>query len=275
MTHPTLTLALAAALATGAAAQPVTLDIQPSQSSIDVEATLIAIIGDRTDTASTSVSGTIEIELDDYGTPPSISIQDFVIVLDNDITLNFSYGFLGSASATLSNAMAMYAAPGTPAGPVSVQADAFEFLAVPTVLAGSATADYSFLGVGSDSVVLNLEDQGVIDAPISGSVTSDGQFVTVSGAFAIDTTQVAVPDVADIRLVGTASFVAIGDAPQPGGCNPADLEPPFGVLDLMDIQTFVDAFVLGIPTADLVEPFGVYDLADLQAFINAFLAGCP
>jgi hypothetical protein len=267
--------ALLLAVSGTALAQPVVLEIQPAQSSIDVEATLISIVGDRTDTASTSVSGSIEIVLDDYGNPSQISIADFVIVLDNDVTLNFSYGFLGSASATISDAMAMYGTPGFPTGPAPVSFNAFDFAAVPTVLAGSATADYSLLGVGSDTVVIDLADQGLIDAPISGSVTTDENFVTLSGAFAIDTTQVAVDGIADIRLVGTATLVAIGDAPQPGGCNPADLEPPFGVLDLMDIQTFVDAFVLGLPAADLAPPTGVYDLADLQAFVTAFLAGCP
>jgi hypothetical protein len=265
-------LAVAAGLAT---ADTAVLTIDPARSTIDVEATLIAVIGDRTDTASTPISGTIEVGLDDYGNPGAISIADFVIVLDNNITLNFSYGFLGSANATLTNAMAMYATPGTPTGPGPVLADSFDFPAVPTVLAGTATADYSFFGIGSDTVVTNLADQGIIDAPISGTVTSDGQTVTLSGVFAIDTTQVAVEGVADIRLVGTATLVASGPAPQPAGCNPADIAEPFDVLDLGDISAFVNAFLGSEPAADLAPPSGVYDLSDLNAFITAFLSGCP
>lgn len=56
---------------------------------------------------------------------------------------------------------------------------------------------------------------------------------------------------------------------------PADLVPPFGVLDLADIQAFAAAFIAQQPIADFAPPFGVWDLADLQAFIAAFNAGCP
>jgi hypothetical protein len=61
------------------------------------------------------------------------------------------------------------------------------------------------------------------------------------------------------------------------GCtgNPADLAPPFGVLDLADIAAFIDGFVNGDPIADLAPPFGVFDLADVGAFVAAFVAGIP
>ncbi len=59
------------------------------------------------------------------------------------------------------------------------------------------------------------------------------------------------------------------------GCtaNPADLAPPFGVLDLADIQAFVNAFVAGDSLADIAPPFGVLDLNDVSLFVTAFLAG--
>jgi hypothetical protein len=59
----------------------------------------------------------------------------------------------------------------------------------------------------------------------------------------------------------------------PGGCNDADIAPPFGVLDLTDVNTFVASFLANDPAADLV-PDGVYDLADVIAFVDAFNAGC-
>ena len=59
------------------------------------------------------------------------------------------------------------------------------------------------------------------------------------------------------------------------GCNPADIAEPFGVLDLADIQAFVNAFIAHDPAADIAPPEGVFDLADLSAFIQAFTAGCP
>lgn len=58
------------------------------------------------------------------------------------------------------------------------------------------------------------------------------------------------------------------------GC-PADLAAPVGVLDLADVQTFIQAFVAADVAADLAVPFGVFDLADAQAFIGSFNAGCP
>ncbi len=68
-------------------------------------------------------------------------------------------------------------------------------------------------------------------------------------------------------------FMGNGGGDQP--CNPADLTSPFGVLDLEDLQLFVNFFIGGDPRADLAEPFGVLDLADLFAFVDSFLAGCP
>jgi len=58
------------------------------------------------------------------------------------------------------------------------------------------------------------------------------------------------------------------------GCNDADLAEPFGVLDLADVQTFIDAFTNQLPPADLAEPFGVWDTADITAFVAAFQTGC-
>ncbi|MEM1186140.1 MAG: LamG-like jellyroll fold domain-containing protein [Planctomycetota bacterium] len=63
------------------------------------------------------------------------------------------------------------------------------------------------------------------------------------------------------------------DAPPP--CSVADLAPPFGIVDLADIDAFIAAFLVQDPLADLVPPAGVIDLADIDAFIAAFLAGCP
>ena len=56
---------------------------------------------------------------------------------------------------------------------------------------------------------------------------------------------------------------------------PADLAPPFGVLDLADISVFVTGFQAQAAVADLAEPFGVFDLADIAAFVGSFTAGCP
>lgn len=59
------------------------------------------------------------------------------------------------------------------------------------------------------------------------------------------------------------------------GCNPADLAPPYGVLDLADINAFVAGFINQDPATDIAPPFGVWDLADINAFAEAFGLGCP
>lgn len=58
------------------------------------------------------------------------------------------------------------------------------------------------------------------------------------------------------------------------GCNAADLAAPYGLLDLVDVTTFVSGFVNQLPIADL-DGNGLYDLADAVAFVEAFLVGCP
>ncbi|MEM1185973.1 MAG: endonuclease/exonuclease/phosphatase family protein [Planctomycetota bacterium] len=57
-------------------------------------------------------------------------------------------------------------------------------------------------------------------------------------------------------------------------CSPADFAPPFGVLDLGDIDAFIAAFDASDLAADIAEPFGVLDLGDIDAFIASFLDGC-
>ncbi|USN97912.1 MAG: right-handed parallel beta-helix repeat-containing protein [Phycisphaeraceae bacterium] len=74
--------------------------------------------------------------------------------------------------------------------------------------------------------------------------------------------------------VGPAPIVDMGAyefAPAP--C-PADLAPPFGVLDLQDVIAFIGAFTTQDPLGDL-NGDGIYDLRDVLAFIAAFTGGCP
>ncbi|USO00003.1 MAG: hypothetical protein H6810_04905 [Phycisphaeraceae bacterium] len=270
-----ITAACLLAAAGLANAESVVLTIDNTQSNISVNATLDTPVGSDSDSAFSTVSGTIEVELDDYGAPAAITLHDFIIALDSNIALHFDYGFLGSADANLLNAMAMYANPGTPVGPVGLAGSAFSFADVPTVLGGTYSYSYSFFLVGSDNGSGNLADFGVLASPISGNITSDGTTVTLSGTLAIDGTQNVIPGIADLTLTGSATLVATGEAPQPQGCNAADIAEPFGVLDLADIGAFVTAFLAHDPAADIAPPAGVFDLADLQAFISAFTGGCP
>ena len=58
-------------------------------------------------------------------------------------------------------------------------------------------------------------------------------------------------------------------------CGEGDFAEPFFVLDLADIQRYVQLFAAGSQEADIRAPFLILDLADLQAFISGFVSGCP
>jgi hypothetical protein len=50
--------------------------------------------------------------------------------------------------------------------------------------------------------------------------------------------------------------------------------PPFGTLDLSDVNAFAQAFRDGEPPADLGGD-GLIDLTDINLFVAAFTDGCP
>jgi len=271
-----LAAASVVALATAfACAQSTTLTIDTAQSNINVVATAITPVGNETDTAMSGITGTIEVTLDDYGTPTQITLNDFDFALTSDPALSFDFGFLGSANATLVNAVALFATPGTPLGPVPIaMADDFMFEAVPTLLTGTTTFDYNFFLVGADSGTINLADFDPGTAPFSGTISSDGTTVTLEATLNIDALVTVVDGIVDVNLVGTTTLVANGPAPEPTGCNVADLVEPFGIVDLSDVDAFIAAFAMGDAAADIAAPFGIVDLTDVDAFIAAFLAGC-
>ncbi len=55
---------------------------------------------------------------------------------------------------------------------------------------------------------------------------------------------------------------------------PADLAPPFEVLDRADIRAFINAFRAQDPFAD-IDGNGRVDSADAQTYIDEFRSGCP
>lgn len=263
-------------LAVGQAAGiPATLTIDPAQSSIDIDSTLITTVGDETATASSPISGTIELDLDTLSNPSSIAIVDFNIVFDNDIVLDFDYGLAGAANATLSSAGVEYGLDGGITGPILAPAGLFDFPAVPSSLTGTLDASYKLLLLGNNAVTLDLADFGLFEAPLSGVIRGDGTTVTLNASYLFEALQTIVPEIASLQINGSATIVAIGENPNTEGCNMADIVRPFGVIDLADINAFTAAFTSENEIADIAEPFGVFDLNDVSAFINDFNAGCP
>jgi hypothetical protein len=80
--------------------------------------------------------------------------------------------------------------------------------------------------------------------------------------------------VARVQETGALSVdIPIG-LPGPVPCNAADLAEQFGVLDLSDVNAFINGFVGGDPIGD-IDGNGVFDLTDVNLFISAFVDGCP
>jgi len=56
---------------------------------------------------------------------------------------------------------------------------------------------------------------------------------------------------------------------------PADLAPPFGSLNIFDIQAYIGLYNAQDPAADLAAPFGAWNIFDIQAYIGLYNQGCP
>ncbi len=82
------------------------------------------------------------------------------------------------------------------------------------------------------------------------------------------------PD-ASSQLLGPSYVLSGGFWDSPLSHCPADLAPPFGMLDFDDILVFLTAFGSQGAAADLAPPFGVLDFDDIIAFLTSFGAGCP
>lgn len=120
--------------------------------------------------------------------------------------------------------------------------------------------------VDPTGAVPSFDEFGVpLIPPISVGTANDG-----SVAF-IDVPPLAFGEMLVARVAQTGALSV--DIPV-GGCNPADLAPPFGVLDLADINQFAAAFLGGNPLADLTGD-GLLDLQDINLFVSSFLGGCP
>ncbi|USN98613.1 MAG: beta-propeller fold lactonase family protein [Phycisphaeraceae bacterium] len=114
-----------------------------------------------------------------------------------------------------------------------------------------------------DGLLFALDDSTAIDG-VAGAYSfntfGDGSFTPLPGT-PVDTQGVSPNDV--------VAWDAIA------GCNAADIASPFNILDLADVQAFIQSFVAQTAPSDIAPPLGVWDLADVQAFISAFTAGCP
>lgn len=139
------------------------------------------------------------------------------------------------------------------------------------------------VGAQSEQVTLEVSDSMGWMTAISESRPLPQGFVIYkvievnvpAGATPGDMTVVHATTATSDGVLNEESFATVEVlAPAGGPCNPADLAQPFGILDLQDINAFVNAFLSGDATADL-NGDGINDLQDIGMFVDAFLHGCP
>jgi len=269
----TLAWAVAGALGTCSIAAPIDLTIDPSQSNINLTITVDISIADDTDSGASSLSGNIEIELDNAGNPTQITLNDMMVIMDQPMNFNWSFGFFGSADAAMTNGNLSYAMPGIPTGPVPVSGGSFVFPAVPIALGGQLAVNYDLFGAGSGSEVVNLSDQGPSNSAFAGDVMIDGETITLISTLPMNTTQPLLDgngnQIGVVTTVGSATIVATGTAPS---CQ-ADLTGD-GELNFFDVSAFLSAFSAMDPAADFTGD-GEFNFFDVSAFLAAFSAGCP
>ncbi|MCA9298678.1 MAG: hypothetical protein KDA28_06405 [Phycisphaerales bacterium] len=256
-----------ALLASVASAQPVVLTVDSNLSSLTVDATLDAGVASDSDSDQTAIVGTITVELDDYVGPTAITLHDFMVSAQSDLTLNFNFGFLGGVDAVITDGGANYGTPGTPTGPVAIAANAFGFAAVPAVLEGNGSATGSIFLIGDINESFNLSDFGLLEGPFDGMITTDGVTVTLTANLEVQGSGEPVTGVT-MDVTGTAVIVATGDAP---GCD-ANYDGDT-VLDIFDITSFLADFSSNNAGADW-NGDTIFDIFDVTSYLSDFSAGC-
>ncbi len=258
----TLTTAgLLIALASGASAQVADLTVDQSQSQLEIIVTIEP--GSLTDQDSSALSGMVQIELDNYGAPTTVSLVDFDVDAVSTLDLAFSLGFLGSASVTLSGVGASYGTM-TPTAPVSVDAlGDFTIIGVPLNMRGSGTATGSGLLAGFDGTEINLADFGTVTGDLTGNVQIVGGQVELNVALS----GMGEQTMDGLTLIGTGNLTLVATGPVPEVACPGDIADDFGSLGADGMVSFGDFLALlglvgpcpgGVPgcDGDIADDFG-------------------
>lgn len=267
----TATIAALALAAPTALAQTVDLTVDSSQSSVSAEICITPPgIGTECDTDGSSIVGDLEIELDNYDAPGAISIYDFVLALQNDLSYNMDWGpFVGGINIDLTGVVVQYPTPGIPTGPVGVDgAGDFEFPVIPALVSG--TGDYEGYGlimgglVGSGS--FNLADFGVVDSAIAGNVVVIGSQIILAGSQAF----YGEGEISGVEtsIDGSALLIASGEVPP---CR-VDINED-GQVNTQDFIVFLN-FWSGRDAAADWNDDGNINTQDFIAFLNDWVDGC-
>ncbi len=270
-------------LAVQGRATPFVVPVDPSQSTLYFQ---LCIVG-SCDTDSSSVNGSVTIDLDSINDPAQIWLYDFDLNLTSNLHWYISWGFAGQLTADATGVAVHYAYPGTPLGPVAITAGSYTFLDVPAnstgVMSYSATGIpcYALQAAGrpcSDS--MNLADQGTQTiSEFTGSIASQNRVVTLTSQ--IDMTSPLdpnFPDLGSMHVWGTVQGsvfvpypVIAGDLNCHGTVNFGDINP--FVLYLSDFAAWQTAYP-GCPAENGdINGDGLFpDFGDINPFV-ALLSG--
>ncbi|MFK7883672.1 MAG: GC-type dockerin domain-anchored protein [Phycisphaerales bacterium] len=263
-------LGLIGSLAGSAAAQPLVFQVDSARSSVDITIELMTLAGDRTDSDSSAITGLMYLGADSYTVPGSVVLYDAQFSLIDDLDYNWSFGFAGSAEATLSGAGLFDAVPDAPKGPVPVVGSSFNVPGVAIQVAGIADTSYNILLVGNDTVSQDLSQEPPIPTDLGGEFIVVGDTIEITSSVTFSDTLMVVDGVADAVINGTATIVAVATIPD---C-PADVASPFGTLNFFDISAYIGLYNSGVPAADY-NADGLLNFFDISAFIALYNAGCP
>ncbi|MBL8746550.1 MAG: hypothetical protein JNK58_09380 [Phycisphaerae bacterium] len=260
-----------AASASSTFGETFTVPINPAQSSITATLTLQG----RSDDDTSPVAGTVRLNLATVNTPAQVTGIDFDLQVVEPLDFFINYGFGSTFSSTVTGLRLMYAAPGTPIGPVPVAMGGFTFLSVPANTQGLLTYTATGLvclalgGAGlpcTDMDDLSTEPTQPID--FAGTVTvGPGRLVTVIST--VDRTtpiDPANPSLGTLRVQGTIRGsvlvpVIAGDAN--GDC----------VVDFSDITSVLSHYGGGGAAGD-ADNSGTVDFADITSVLSNWGAAC-
>lgn len=210
-----------------AGALPVTLSVDPAQST--VTATLCFSGMTLCDTDSSPASGTVEVEIDSAMAPGELAIAGFDIQLDETISLNLSLGILGMFTSSASD-IRLVDALLMPTLPAPVVADAFVVADVPTQPLGMVS--YNATGLFCTALggltpplpcagMLDLSTFGPTNGDIPGVITSSPAMGGRTLTLTLELNQTSFfdpndPSVGTLTLEGTVVATAfVPDAPAP------------------------------------------------------------
>ena len=122
----------------GVKAAPIELQVDQSESSVDVDL-CVTLFTPVCDSDTSPVAGTVIVSLDCPIAPGSVTIHDFTLTLTEDIILDLSSILLGQLVSTATAVGLTYADPGNPLPPASLVGDTFTIAGVPANAEGELT----------------------------------------------------------------------------------------------------------------------------------------